>query len=80
MLGKAVDAREVYIEQHEFWVRQAVLQCAGLKNVEICFFDNESFTEDIAHYKDFAHYSRKINSLILRYLRSGHGRISPQKC
>lgn len=78
MLGKAVAAREGYIEKHSFWVKQAVLQCAGLKNIKLYFFDNESFVENIANYKDFTHYSKEINSLILQYIRTGYGHITTQ--
>jgi hypothetical protein len=76
MLAKAIAARSGYIELHILWIKEAVLLCSNLKNVEIYFFDNDPFTEDIGNYKDFDHYSKDINSFILKSIYSGYGRLT----
>ena len=52
--------------------------CADLDNVQLYFFDNEHFTDDIANYMDLAHYSQEFNSLILRSIGTGKNRLTPE--
>ena len=77
LLGRALAAREGGLNVHAFWVREATRQCAALDNVQLYFFDNEPFTEDIRYYKDIGHYSPDINSLILQSVRLGKNRLTP---
>jgi hypothetical protein len=77
MLGRALAVRGNGLNVHAFWVRETTIRCATLNNVQLYFFDNEPFTEDIQYYKDINHYSPDINSLILQSVRLGKNRLTP---
>ncbi|MDR1345489.1 MAG: hypothetical protein LBK03_02145 [Bacteroidales bacterium] len=77
LLDRAFAARDSTLNIHAFWVKETVLRCAALNNVQIFLFDNEIFTEEISNYKDLGHYSSDINSLILQSVRLRKNLLTP---
>lgn len=55
-------------------VIEEILTCDNIKL--FAFDDNAEVTCDLDHYKDPSHYSEEINSLILRWMKEGRGRLT----
>lgn len=47
-----------------------VIQCDKLPNVKVYGFDDTSYANDIAHYKDISHYNTDMNSMQLKAIAS----------
>ena len=77
LFSRAIEARNNTLNVHAFWIRETTLRCAALHNIQLYCFDNEPFTEDIKYYKDIAHYSPDVNSLLLQSIRLGKNRLTP---
>jgi hypothetical protein len=54
-----------YYQSYVFFIEDMVKTVETFSNVKLFGFDNQSFTADIANYKDQSHYHKKINSKIL---------------
>lgn len=60
---------------HEAVVRHLAGAAEALDNLAVFGFESEDFIDDIAWYKDTAHYHQQIDSLILQALASGRHRL-----
>lgn len=57
--------------QHEAMVRYLVRRAEEFDNLQLFGFEGEDFIDDIAWYKDTAHYREQIDSLILQAMAAG---------
>ena len=55
-----------------------VKQSENHKNLKIYAWDDTDYPDNIANYKDLAHYSHKFNSQMLLYLKDDTGLLTPQ--
>ena len=62
---------------HQSVVRYVVRRAAELGNVRIFGFEDCSFVDDIAVYRDVTHYSTEINDLITEKLGKGENLLTP---
>ena len=61
------NAFQIYIET----LRMVVNETSKYSNVFIYGFDDQSFLDDLANYKDTSHYSPEYNSRILTWIKNG---------
>jgi hypothetical protein len=61
------NAFQVYVET----LRMVVNETSKYPNVFIYGFDDQSFLDDLANYKDTSHYSPEYNSSILTWIKNG---------
>lgn len=62
---------------HQSVVRHVVRRAAELGNVRIFGFEDCSFVDDIANYKDVTHYSEEINEFMAECMGRGEHELSP---
>lgn len=60
------------------YVKNVALEAEKYSNVEIYWFSDYEFINDIANYKDNGHYHGKFNSMFLNVFRNENSNISSQ--
>ena len=69
-IDKQIDAEKIMIEE--------ILEC---DNIHLYSFnDMEDLVCDLDNFSDKLHYSEKVNSLILKYMKEGTGLITKDNC
>ena len=68
------NAFQVYVET----LRMVVKETSKYPNVFIYGFDDQSFLDDLANYKDTSHYSPEYNSRILGWIKNGEYQLTPK--
>lgn len=68
------NAFQVYVET----LRMVVNETSKYPNVIIYGFDDQSFLDDLANYKDTSHYSPEYNSRILTWIKNGEHQLTPK--
>lgn len=63
-------------DTHEAVVRHLARRAGVLGNLSVYGFEDQDFLDDIAHYKDTAHYDEGIDEMILHSIASGAHRLS----
>ncbi len=57
-------------------LRMVVSDAEKYPNVKVFGFETADFLDDIANYKDTSHYHQRINSAILRWMKSGEHELT----
>ena len=61
---------------HQFVTR--FLVDSGVKNIRVYGYENETFLDDIANFKDVTHYSPAINTILLQGIASGKNLLTKE--
>ncbi|MBK6974155.1 MAG: hypothetical protein IPH26_14835 [Sterolibacteriaceae bacterium] len=69
-------ARPVHSAIHIAVIRHLALLTDELRNMDVFGFENESFVDDIANYKDLGHYRETFDSRILASIASNEDRLT----
>ena len=71
------DSLELYIRYCRA-ASETLLQCGNIRLFS--FFDDYDVVTDLSNYSDWAHYSARINSKILRDMHAGEHELTAQTC
>lgn len=78
LLGKALDFRNhLAFSTYAQFVKQVTEKASHFPNVHFFGFDNLPFTNDIAFYKDPAHYKESVNSELLVLMSQRQFELTP---
>lgn len=59
-------------------LRYFITQSSSYKNVKVYGFDDLDYADDIANYKDLAHYNKDLNSFQLDAIKNQTNILTPQ--
>lgn len=69
-------ARPIHSAIHVAVIRRLALLTNELQNMEVFGFEDESFVDDIANYKDLVHYRETFDSRILESIAAKRNRLT----
>lgn len=76
--------KEVYSDNSKYFytweksLRYFIAQSSSYKNVKVYGFDDLDYADDIANYKDLAHYNKDLNSIQLDAIKNQTNILTPQ--